>query len=204
MEAGSVTVVGTASDARLAETAVTLRALVALMPGLVPGAFGAPPPLVAVVVHDAGHLARAGYPPTGPTGGRIVVAATSDEEARAGFLRSVATALGRRSRAPLPEWLVAGLGEYLSTFSATPERATLGRLVPEHMALLRAARLPAGRPDLFSAPALEGEDATVALLRAQAWAVVHVLLQGTPDGEEQLRRFVELARRRARGAGRLP
>ena len=119
VEAGSVTVVGTASDARLVETAVTLRALVALMPGLVPGAFGAPPPLVAVVVHDAGHLARAGYPPTGPAGGRIVVAATSDEEARAGFLRAVATALARRSRAPLPEWLVAGLGEYLSTFSAT-------------------------------------------------------------------------------------
>ena len=68
VEAGSVTVVGTASDARLAETAVTLRALVALMPGLVPGAFGAPPPLVAAVVHDAGHLARAGYPPSGSHG----------------------------------------------------------------------------------------------------------------------------------------
>ncbi len=193
MEAGSVTVVGTASDARLAETAVTLRALVALMPGLVPGAFGAPPPIVAVVVHDAGHLARAGFPPGGPTGGRIVVAATSDEEARAGFLRSVATALGRRSRAPLPEWLVAGLGEYLSTFSATPERATLGRLVPEHIALLRTARVPAGRPGLFSAPSFEGEGETAALLRAQAWAVVHLLLQGAPDGEAQLRRFVELA-----------
>ncbi len=193
VEVGSVTVVGTASDARLAETAVTLRALVALMPGLVPGAFGAPPPLVAVVVHDASHLALAGYPPTGPTSGRLVIAATSDEEARAGFLRAVAIALGRRSRVPLPEWLVAGLGEYLSTFSATPERATLGRLVPEHIALLRAARLPVGRPALFSAPALEGKDATVALLRAQAWAVVHVLLQGIPDGDERLRRLVELA-----------
>ncbi|MBK9373700.1 MAG: hypothetical protein IPN03_08170 [Holophagales bacterium] len=194
VEVGSVTVVGTASDARLAETAVTLRALVALMPGLVPGAFGASPPLVAAVVHDTGHLARVGYPPTGPTSGRIVLAATSDEEERAGFLRAVATALGRRSRVPLPEWLVAGLGEYLSTFSATPERATMGRLVPEHVALLRAARLPAGRPRLFSAPALEGEDATVALLRAQAWAVVHVLLQGTPDGEGPLHRFAALAR----------
>ncbi|MBK9087655.1 MAG: hypothetical protein IPL90_00840 [Holophagales bacterium] len=193
VEVGSVTVVGTASDARLTETAVTLRALVALLPGLVPGAFGASPPLVAAVVHDAGHLARAGFPPGGPTGGRIVVAATSDEEARAGFLRAVATALGRRSRTPLPEWLVAGLGEYLSTFSATPERATLGRLVPEHIALLRAARLPAGRPGLFAATTLDGEGEAVALLRAQAWAVVHVLLQGTPDGEVQLRHFVEAA-----------
>ncbi len=193
VEAGSVTVVGTASDARLTETAITLRALVALMPGLVPGAFGASPPLVAVVVHDAGHLALAGYPPAGPTSSRIVIAATSDEEARAGFLRAVATTLGRRSRVPLPEWLVAGLGEYLSTFSATPERATMGRLVPEHIALLRAARLPAGRPHLFSAPAFEGKDAEVVLLRAQAWAVVHVLLQGVPDGEERLRRVVELA-----------
>ena len=192
VEAGSVTVVGTASDARLVETAGTLRALVALMPGLLPGAFGAPPPLVAVVVHDASHLARAGFPPAGPAGGRIVVAATSDEEARPGFLRAVATALARRSRAPLPPWLVAGLGEYLSTFSATESRATLGRLVPEHVALLRAARLPAGRPGVFSASALDGDDETVALLRAQAWAVVHVLLQGTPEGEELLRRFAEL------------
>ncbi len=194
VEAGSVTVLGTASDARLAETAVTMRALVALMPGLVPGAFGASPPLVAVVVHDAGHLARVGYPPAGPTTGRIVVAATSDEEARAGFLRSAAIVLARRSRVPLPEWLVAGLGEYLSTFSATPERATMGWLVPEHIALLRAARLPAGRPHLFSASALDGEGESAALFRAQAWAVVHVLLQGAPDGEGQLRRFVELAR----------
>ncbi len=193
VEAGNVTVVGTASDARLAETAVTMRALVALMPGLVPGAFGASPPLVAVVVHDAGHLALAGYPPTGLTSGRIVIAATSDEESRAGFLRAVVTALARRSRVPLPEWLVTGLGEYLSTFSATQERATLGRLVPEHIALLRAARLPAGRPHLFSASAIDGEAESAALLRAQAWAVVHFLLQGIPDGEERLRRFVELA-----------
>jgi hypothetical protein len=193
VEAGSVTVVGTASDARLVETAVTLRALVALMPGLVPGAFGAPPPLVAVVVHDAGHLARAGYPPAGSTGGRIVIAATSDEEARAGSLRSAAIALARRSRAPLPEWLVAGLGEYLSTFSATEARATLGRLVSEHVALLRSDRLPVGRPGLFSATTMDGKEETVALLRAQAWAVVHVLLQGTPDGEVQLRHFVEFA-----------
>ena len=192
VEAGSVTVVGTASDARLVETAATLRALVALIPGLVPGAYGAPPPLVAVIVHDESHLTRAGFPPGGPSGGRIVVAATSDEEARPGFLCAAATALARRSRAPLPEWLVTGLGEYLSTFSATQERATMGRLVPEHVALLRAFRLTAGRTGLFSASTLDGEDASVALLRAQAWAVVHILLQGTPDGDEQLRRFAEL------------
>lgn len=200
VEVGSVMVVGTASDARLAETAVTLRGLAALMPGLVPGAFGGPPPLVAVVVHDAAHLARAGYPPTGPAGGRIVIAATSDEEARAGFLRAVATALARRSRAPLPPWLVAGLGEYLSTFSATESRATLGRLVTEHVALLRAAGPPAGRTGLFSAPILDGEDPAAALLRAQAWAVVHVLLQGTPDGDEELRRFAQLLSEGREGA----
>lgn len=189
VEAGIVTVVGTASDARLLETAVTLRALVALLPALVPGAFGAPPPLVAVVVHEEAHLARAGYPPAGPSGERIVVAATSDEEARAGLLRAATTALARRSKGALPPWLVAGLGEYLSTFSATEARATLGRLVPEHVALLRAAGAPAGRVDLFSAAALDGPGAGPALLRAQAWAVVHVLLQGTPDGEEALGRF---------------
>ena len=192
VEAGSVTVVGTASDARLVETAVTLRALVALMPGLVPGAFGASPTLVAAVVHDEAHLARAGFPPPGPAGDRIVVAATSDEEARAVLLRDAATALARRSKASRAPWLVAGLGEYLSTFSATEARATLGRLVPQHVALLRAAGLPAGRPGLFSAVAIDGAGPTPALLRAQAWAVVHVLLQGTPEGEEELGLFARL------------
>lgn len=192
VEAGSVTVVGTASDARLLETAVTFRALVALMPGLVPGAFGAPQPLVAAVVHDEAHLARAGFPPAGPAGDRIVVAATSDEEARAELLRAAANALARRSKGSLPAWLVAGLGEYLSTFSATDVRATLGRLVPEHVALLRASGLPAGRPALFSVVALDGAGPASALLRAQAWAVVHVLLQGTADGEEELGHFARL------------
>ena len=192
VESGSVTVVGTASDARLVETAVTLRALVALVPALVPGAFGAPPAVVAAVVDDAGHLARAGYPPEKPASGRIVLAATSDEEARAGLLRAVTTALARGSRAPLPAWLVAGLGEYLSTFSATESRATMGRLVSGHVALLRSTTFPAGRPGLFWASTLDGEGASDALLRAEAWAVVHVLLQGTPDGDEQIRRFAEL------------
>ncbi len=59
VETGRITVVGTASDSRLVETAVTLRALVALLPGLVPGAFDPPPPLVAAFVHDAAHLATA-------------------------------------------------------------------------------------------------------------------------------------------------
>ena len=87
---------------------------------------------------------------------------------------------------------MAGLGEYLSTFSATEARATLGRLVPQHVALLRAAGLPAGRPGLFSAVAIDGAGPTPALLRAQAWAVVHVLLQGTPEGEEELGLFARL------------
>lgn len=190
VETGRITVVGTASDSRLVETAVTLRALVALLPGLVPGAFGPPPPLVAAVVHDAAHLAAAGYPPAAPAGGRIVLAATSDEEARGAFLRSAAAALAGRSRQPLPAWLATGLAEYFSTFSATESKATLGRLLPEHVARLRDARPGPGRPGLFSETGLAREGATGALLRAEAWAVVHLLLQGTPEGEEKLGRFV--------------
>lgn len=192
METGRTTVVGTASDSRLVETAVTLRALVAFLPALVPGAFGPPPPLVAAVVHDPAHLVAAGYPPAAPAGGRIVLAATSDEEARAGFLRAVAAALAGRAKTPLPAWLATGLAEYLSTFSATEAKATLGRLVPEHVASLRNARFPGAGPILFRETTLSGPGATGALLRAEAWAVVHVLLQGTPDGEERLGRYAAL------------
>ncbi len=192
VEAGRVTVVGTASDVKLVETAVTFRALLALLPSLAGGAPGMPPPLVVAVVHDARHLEGVGFPVRGPVGGRIVLAATSDEEARPGLLRSAVTALARRSRTPLPAWLVTGLSEYLSTFSATEAKATLGRLVPEHVARLRGARLPAGRPALFAAAALEGTDPEQALLRAEAWAVVHLLLHGVPDAGERLDRFAAL------------
>ena len=199
VEAGRVTVVGTASDTRLVETAVTLRALVALLPGLVPGAFGAPPPLVVAVVHDPAHLARVSFPHAEATArGRIVLAAAGDEEARPVLLRSVASALGRRAATALPGWLVEGLAEYLSTFSAGETRATLGRLVPDHVARLREVRPGAGRPALFVEGAFEGEGARNTLLRAQAWAVVHLLLQGTPGGEEHLGRFARLL---AGGAG---
>jgi hypothetical protein len=192
VEAGRVTVVGTASDAKLVETAVTLRALVDLLPGLVPGALGAPPPLVVAVAHDAGHLARVGLP-AGPTAsGRVVLASTGDEEARPGLLRAATTALVRRAKGPLPAWVVAGLAEYLSTFTTSGTRATLGRLVPEDLALLRPERSRAGRPGVFTASTLVGDDAESALHRAEAWALVHYLFHGTPDGAERLGRFAAL------------
>ena len=159
VEAGRVTVVGTASDVKLVETAVTFRALLALLPDLAGGALGTSPPLVVAVVHDGRHLEGVGFPVRGPAGGRIVLAATSDEEARPDLLRGAVAALARRPRSPLPAWLATGLSEYLSTFSATEAKATLGRLVPEHVARLRGARLPAGRPALFAATAFEGTDA---------------------------------------------
>ena len=189
VDAGPVTVVGTASDARLVETAVTLRALVALLPGLVPGAFGPLPPLVAAVVRDPAQLAGVGLPPSPSLSGRVVVAAAGDEEAREGLLRSSATALARRAVPEAPAWLAVGLGEYLSTFAATESRATLGRPVPGYAALLRGARSPSGT---FDDAAPDGADVAAALRRAEAWAVVHYLLHGAPGGTERLGRFVAL------------
>jgi len=189
VDAGSVTVVGTASDPKLVETAVALRALEALLPELVPGAFGAPPPLVVAVAHEPAHLARVGLPAAGAADGRIVLATTGEEEARPGLLRAAAAALALRARVPLPGWVAAGLAEYLSTLSVAGGRATVGRPVPAHVALLRASRPD---PSLFSAPSLSGDDARSASRRAAAWAVVHVLLHGAPDGAERLGRHAAL------------
>jgi APA family basic amino acid/polyamine antiporter len=189
VDAGPVTVVGTASDARLAETAVTLRALVALFPGLVPGAFGPPPPLVAAVVRDRAQLAGVGIPAAPSLSGRIVLAAAGDEEAREGLLRAAAAALARRTAPAAPAWLAAGLGEYLSTFAASATRATLGRPVPGYAALLRGARSSSGP---FAAASLEGDDEASGLRRAEAWSVVHYLLHGAPDGAGRLGRYVAL------------
>lgn len=189
VDAGPVTVVGTASDVRLAETAVTLRALVALLPGLLPGALGPLPPIVVAVVRDPAQLSAVGLPSAPSISGRIVLAATGDEEAREGLLRAAGTALARRTAPAAPAWLAAGLGEYLSTFAATDSRATLGRPVPGYASLLRGARSPSGP---FAAASLDGDDAAAGLQRAEAWAVVHYLLHGAPEGVERLGRFLAL------------
>lgn len=192
LQAGRVTVVGTASDVRLVDTAVTLRALAALLPTLVPGTFEAPAPLVAAVVSDPAHLLAVGYPPAAAPGSRVVIAATSDEEARPELLRAAVSGLVARAGTPLPAWLATGLGEYLSTFSATESKATVGRLVPEHVARLRDARARSWGAALFTPGTPAAEGSAEALRRAEAWAVVHVLLQGTPDGEERVGRYVAL------------
>lgn len=192
MEAGRVTVVGTASDPRLVETAGTLATLVALLPAVVPGAFGARPPLVVALAHEPEHLSRISLPAPDGDAGRIVLAAAGGEEAREALLRASVASLARRSRPALPEWAAAGLAEYLSTVSVSGARATLGRLVPRNVSLLRGAGPPAGRPALFVAPSLAGEDEAAALLRAEAWAVVHYLLHAVPDGGERLARHAVL------------
>ena len=190
VEAGPVTVVGTASDPRLLETAATLRAVVALLPGLVPRTFESPPPLVVALAHEPKHLTRISLPVR--EGGRIVLAAGGGDEAREALLREAVAALARRSRPALPEWAAAGLAEYLSTVSVSGTRATLGRLVARNVAVLRAAALPPGRPALFAAPSLAGDAEGSALLRAEAWAVVHLLLHAEPDGGARLGRHATL------------
>lgn len=93
VEAGPVTVVGTASDPRLVETAATLAALTALLPEIVPGAFGVPPPLVVALAHEPEHLTRISLPSR--AGSRIVLAAAGGEEARETLLLAAVAALAR-------------------------------------------------------------------------------------------------------------
>ncbi|MCL4808340.1 MAG: hypothetical protein KJ062_11205, partial [Thermoanaerobaculia bacterium] len=196
VESGNVTVVGTASDARIVETAITIRALSGLLSGLVPGAVGPPPPLVVAMVHDAAHLGYVGLPvglpPGGPAGARVVLPATSDEEARADLLRAAVRSIALRANLPLPAWFVSGLSEYLSTFTAAGGRATFGHVVPEHVARLGSSPLPAGRPALFALPEPRGNEAAADVRRAEAWAVVHLLLHALPDGGERIARYARL------------
>ena len=190
VEAGPVTVVGTASDPRLAETAATLGALVALLPEIVPGAFGSHPPLVVALAQEPEHLSRLSLPSR--EGGRIVLAAAGGAEAREALLRAAVAALARRSRPALPEWAATGLAEYFTTLSVSGTRATLGRLVPQNVSLLRSAGPSAGRSALFSASSLPGGEPAEALLRAEAWAVVHYLLHAVPEGGALLARHAAL------------
>jgi Flp pilus assembly protein TadD len=71
-----------------------------------------------------------------------------------------------------PLWLREGLAEYFSTFTAKGDDIYLGALVPYHVNYLREHPLPPLRK-------LVAMNESSAEARAQWWAVIHYLLNGT-------------------------
>jgi tetratricopeptide (TPR) repeat protein len=104
--------------------------------------------------------------------------------------------------ADAPVWFNEGLAEYYSTFEvmANGRRATVGKPVSRHVALLKERRLPLTR--FFSidrdSPAYTRDTTDRDVLYAQSWAVVHHAFHGPSRRRDQLLSFVN---RLADGAG---
>lgn len=96
----------------------------------------------------------------------------------------------------LPAWLSEGLAEHYSTFEVQEfgRIASVGRPIPEHLALLGQQRLIPHSEllavDTNSPLYNEGERRSV--FYAQSWALVHLMLMGRPDRSRELSQYIGL------------
>jgi tetratricopeptide (TPR) repeat protein len=95
----------------------------------------------------------------------------------------------------LPYWFGRGLSELLGNTNVTDREVQFGRVVPWHVAEVRAGRF--SLPDLFAitpdSPLLDREVETQRF-DAQSWALVHYMLFGDADRAASVARVNELAR----------
>lgn len=101
----------------------------------------------------------------------------------------------RNTSPGIPLWLDEGLAEYYSSFQVDDKgRSVLvGRPIDSHLQTLRRDAwlpLPALLATSRSSPQYN-ENARRSVFYAESWALVHLLLQGTPDRSTRLAGYVE-------------
>ena len=97
------------------------------------------------------------------------------------------------SIASVPAWLGEGLAEYYSTFalSANGKSATIGGIIPHHVALLREHFVPlADILDVTRRSPLYNEVDKRTIFYAESWAIVHYLLIEYPGGETAIAHYL--------------
>src|SRR5262249_53294817 len=97
----------------------------------------------------------------------------------------------------MPAWANEGLAEYYSTFtlSSNGREGTLGGLLPAHLDLLRGQKL-LDLPQLLAVTVdspLYNEGNRRSVFYAESWALVHMLLSGTPDRSAELLTYIRAA-----------
>jgi tetratricopeptide (TPR) repeat protein len=99
----------------------------------------------------------------------------------------------RNNYASIPLWLNEGLAEYYSTFEVSESEAKIGLPVPEHVLWLR--KKPAiPLPTLFAVDVKSPEynEETRGSFYAQSWALVHYVLEGSPERRRQTVEYLAL------------
>ncbi|HEX7153675.1 MAG TPA: DUF1499 domain-containing protein [Thermoanaerobaculia bacterium] len=96
--------------------------------------------------------------------------------------------------AELPLWFHEGFAEYYSTFDTKGNQVSLGKPIEEHVLWLRDQTL-IPLEQLFAIDARSkdyNEGTRQGVFYAQSWALVHYLLVGNPERQNQLPRFLTL------------
>jgi tetratricopeptide (TPR) repeat protein len=96
----------------------------------------------------------------------------------------------------MPPWFNEGLAEYYSTFDVDDERkARLGDIIPNHILLLRRTKMPPLKTlfELDSYSLHRNRTEARQIFYAQAWALVHYLIQGNKGARlPQMNKFLNL------------
>ena len=121
--------------------------------------------------------------------------ANHDESLHTIFHEYVHLVLDNVSRG-MPLWLNEGLAEYYGTFKVEDggRRALIGNVIPSHLQLLNSRRLLT-IPELLAVDQdspVYNEGQRQSLFYAQSWALVHMLVAGSPNRAPLLARYGRL------------
>ncbi len=189
--------VGNASEKEIREVAIRLEQFREVFSRLLPSLkLASPVPTTVIVfksdsafkpykpVADGKTIDIAGY---FQTGREVNYIALSTEDRSEGSFRTifheyvhllVNNTLGRGG---VPAWFNEGLAEYYSSFEiADSRKVSLGKLIPNHLYLLRSSSKVLPLETLFAVDyhSLHRNKQQTGLFYAQAWAFVHYLIQG--------------------------
>ncbi len=188
--------VGNASQKEIREVAIRLEQFRAVFARLLPSLkLASPVPTTVIVfksdsafkpykpVADGKTIDIAGY---FQTGREVNYIALSTEDRSNGSFRTIFheyvhllinNTLGRGG---VPAWFNEGLAEYYSSFEiADSRKVSLGKLIPNHLYLLRSSRLlPLETMFAVDYRSLHRNKQETGIFYAQAWAFVHYLIQG--------------------------
>lgn len=147
---------------------------------------------------DGRPLDLRGYFVRHGTGNLLVAGVDRHHDPREILYHEYFHALADENFADLPLWLAEGLAELYSTFEVEDDRATLGLVIPPHLARLRETPL-LGLEDLLQAGAratvYHGGAATAeGSFYARSWALAHYLLVDDAERRTRTSRLVEMLR----------
>lgn len=134
---------------------------------------------------------------SGPLGNFVMMRVDSAERASHVVYHELTHAFVRNTVHDAPPWFNEGLAEFYSTFTSSGGSVELGKAIPEHISLLRAKPLIPLREFFAMDYRAYTESDRVSIYYAEAWAIVHYLLE--QSDRTQLAKFLALL-----AAGRPP